>query len=77
MSLVSGHYLNSIKALFQYYPSTILVKSQYYPSCSIASECLVNVQGSCMRNHDQIFVTYVQGGSRAGPIVVINDQWGE
>ena len=46
-------------------------------SCSIASECLVNVQGSCMRNHDQNFVTYVQGGSRAGPIVVINDQWGE
>ena len=46
-------------------------------SCSIASECLVNVHVSCMRNHDQIFVTYVEGGSRAIPIVVINDQWGE
>ena len=45
--------------------------------CSIASECLVNVQWSCMRNHAQIFVTYVQWGSRAGPIFVVNDQWGE
>ena len=46
-------------------------------SCSTASECLVNVQWSCMRNHAQIFVTYVQWGSRAGPIFVVNDQWGE
>ena len=46
-------------------------------SCSIASECLVNVQWLCMRNHDQSFVTYVQWRSRAGLIVVVNYQWGE
>ena len=30
-----------------------------------------------MRNHAQIFVTYVQWGSSAGPIFMVNDQWGE
>ena len=46
-------------------------------SLSIALECLVNVQCSCMRNHAQIFVTYVQWWSRAGPIFMVNDQWRE
>ena len=46
-------------------------------SLSIAFECLVNVQCLYMRNHAQIFVTYVQWWSRAGPIFMVNDQWRE